>query len=372
MYYLLSILPILTGFICIVLALFLLLTPSQKKLANRFFAIFLILTAIDVGGWLWIAQPDALPSLNSFRSSLGYLQMPMFLGFILATCFSDLKFRQRDALHFVPFAIALLMLFSGPWGGGNSLWTQFQYSPAEWEIIILGSHLQYYIYIAVCVWTLLRFRDVFRQQFSGGHSATFRWLSQLVAISIFAHTLSFIRNLSGSALRIEAFVLLQISGALLVLGIVTWITLKTLLEPDLFRKVDRSLLQAAETIRIGETANTESQAIKAKLIAHMDGEKPYLDPNLTLQGLADQLALLPRELSELINSAFGVHFFDFVNRHRIDAAKKILLAEPRKPVTDILYAVGFNSKSSFNTAFKKETASTPSAWRREHIKPTEK
>lgn len=368
MSYLLSILPILTGFICILLALFLVLTPSQRKLANRFFAVFLILTAIDVSGWLWVGNSDLSATQNGIRASFSFLQMPVFLGFILATCYSDIQFRKRDVLHLLPFAVALLMVFPGQQIPGVSGSDAFQLSFNEWLFLNIATHIQYYAYIAVCVVVLWRFRKIFRQQHSGSRSATFQWLSQLVAVSIFAHTLSLIRNVIGYAEIGGAFEVLRIIGALLVLGIVAWITLKTLLEPDLFRKVDRTLLKASADLEARRSGGQETNDSRQKLLAHMATQQPYLDPGLTLQELADQLALLPRELSELINSSFGTHFFDFVNRHRIEAAKAMLRDESEKQITEILYAVGFNSKSSFNTAFKKETGSTPSAWRRAQVK----
>ncbi|WP_164118697.1 helix-turn-helix domain-containing protein, partial [Sphingorhabdus sp. Alg239-R122] len=59
-------------------------------------------------------------------------------------------------------------------------------------------------------------------------------------------------------------------------------------------------------------------------------------------------------------------FFDFVNGYRVSAAQDILLSSPDMTVLEILYAVGFNSKSSFNTAFRKHTGSTPTQYRRGH------
>ncbi|MEO0902667.1 MAG: helix-turn-helix domain-containing protein, partial [Bacteroidota bacterium] len=72
-----------------------------------------------------------------------------------------------------------------------------------------------------------------------------------------------------------------------------------------------------------------------------------------------------RELSILINHKMGQHFFDFVNSYRIQSAVDILKDPTKKKVTilEILYEVGFNSKSSFNTAFKKHTGHTPTTYR---------
>lgn len=63
------------------------------------------------------------------------------------------------------------------------------------------------------------------------------------------------------------------------------------------------------------------------------------------------------------------HFFDFVNEYRIKKAIQILKDRTQKELTvlEILYQVGFNSKSSFNTSFKKYTGKTPTDYRKEAL-----
>ncbi len=96
----------------------------------------------------------------------------------------------------------------------------------------------------------------------------------------------------------------------------------------------------------------------------MQSEKPYLDDKLTLQKLAEQIKLPEKQLSSLINQQTGKHFFDFINEFRINDAKSLLKSQPQLTVLEILYEVGFNSKSSFYTAFKKETGLTPTDYRK--------
>ena len=85
---------------------------------------------------------------------------------------------------------------------------------------------------------------------------------------------------------------------------------------------------------------------------------------MTLQKLAAQVDMPEKELSILINQQIGKHFFDFINEYRIREAKILLKDQPNLTVLEILYQVGFNSKSSFYTAFKKETGITPSDYRK--------
>ena len=98
----------------------------------------------------------------------------------------------------------------------------------------------------------------------------------------------------------------------------------------------------------------------------MNQQRPFLNSSLTIQDISDELKIPVRELSLLINHKLGQHFFDFVNSYRIEEAMKILQDSEKNKVTilEILYEVGFNSKSSFNTAFKKHTSTTPTAFRK--------
>ncbi len=94
-------------------------------------------------------------------------------------------------------------------------------------------------------------------------------------------------------------------------------------------------------------------------------QKPYINPELTVELLAKAASMRPKELSELINTQLGQNFFDYVNRYRIEEAQKLLTNPVDKKITvlEILYQVGFNSKSSFNTLFKKYTGITPTEFK---------
>ena len=103
-----------------------------------------------------------------------------------------------------------------------------------------------------------------------------------------------------------------------------------------------------------------------RIMTYMLEDEPFLDPSLTVKSLSEKINMPHRELSVLINQELGQHFFDFVNSYRIEKAKSILKDNTNTKLTilEILYEVGFNSKSSFNTAFKKHTGQTPTAFRK--------
>jgi AraC-like DNA-binding protein len=83
--------------------------------------------------------------------------------------------------------------------------------------------------------------------------------------------------------------------------------------------------------------------------------------------LAQIVGVTPNQLSFVLNRYLGKSFFDFVNSVRIDHALRLLVEEPDRQILDIAISIGFNSKSTFNLAFKKITGTTPSAYRATNI-----
>jgi AraC-like DNA-binding protein len=118
--------------------------------------------------------------------------------------------------------------------------------------------------------------------------------------------------------------------------------------------------------------NETSEALILRIKTHMKEDAPYMAASLSLDELARQVKISSKELSVLINHIMGLHFFDFVNEYRINHAMQILSDNNQTDLTvlEILYEVGFNSKSSFNTEFKKRTGLTPTIYRNTHLLST--
>jgi len=110
--------------------------------------------------------------------------------------------------------------------------------------------------------------------------------------------------------------------------------------------------------------------LKNELSHLMDTERLYLDSELGLPQLAKSISLSPHDLSYLLNEGFGMNFFQFVNTYRIEEAKRLLLSEKHRHlnILGIAYSSGFNSKTTFNTAFKRSTGFSPSQFI-QHAKP---
>ncbi|MFT7032147.1 MAG: adenylate cyclase [Cyclobacteriaceae bacterium] len=101
-----------------------------------------------------------------------------------------------------------------------------------------------------------------------------------------------------------------------------------------------------------------------QLLDHMHEKTPYVDPELSLRSLANQIDIHPNQLSWLLNESIGKNFNEFVNHYRINTFKEKATDKSHQHLTllAIAYESGFNSKTAFNTYFKKETGLTPKAF----------
>ena len=139
--------------------------------------------------------------------------------------------------------------------------------------------------------------------------------------------------------------------------------------PELYGRLDSKQISVKHLIARTNLKNSEednNNEYIEKIKIFMKQEEPYLDPSLSVYNLSKQLNMSAKELSILINHNLNQHFFDFVNEYRIRKAMEIFknTTDEKLTVLEVLYEVGFNSKSSFNTAFKKFTGTTPSEFKR--------
>jgi AraC-like DNA-binding protein len=107
----------------------------------------------------------------------------------------------------------------------------------------------------------------------------------------------------------------------------------------------------------------QQQQLLAKLKETMNSSRPFLKPDFSLPELADQLRVSVHHLSQVVNEGLGKSFFEMTAEYRIEEAKRLLKEQTNIKIEEIAEQVGYNSKSSFNTSFKKITGKTPSEWR---------
>ena len=116
--------------------------------------------------------------------------------------------------------------------------------------------------------------------------------------------------------------------------------------------------------RKSKIARVDTEAKAEKLRRLMEDEKLYCDEDLSLDTLGEHLDLKPHQVSELLNRLFNKGFHRFVNEFRVQEAARLLKSDLSRTILSIALASGFNSKSSFNTEFKRITGTTPSSFRR--------
>ena len=123
----------------------------------------------------------------------------------------------------------------------------------------------------------------------------------------------------------------------------------------------------------GKTSNKKIESADAimwseKLENAMFEKSLYKNPNLTLQDLSQEINISSHQLSQFLNTNLGKNFTSYVNEFRINEACKIITSSDKLTLEAVGYDVGFNSKSTFFTAFKKITGLTPAEYQKSHLK----
>ncbi|CCN47359.1 membrane hypothetical protein [Vibrio nigripulchritudo MADA3029] len=104
-------------------------------------------------------------------------------------------------------------------------------------------------------------------------------------------------------------------------------------------------------------------ALEKQLLNLLDTQRMFTDPDLSLQSLADRLGVKSYLLSQVLNQHMGVKFYELVNRRRVNYVCELMKNQPHKPILDLALEAGFNSKSTFNAAFKKYQDKTPTQFK---------
>lgn len=237
---------------------------------------------------------------------------------------------------------------------------------------------------------LQRHRETMHQLASSPASRELRWLTHFIlffsAIAAFYIVTSFQHEYLDSELigddTRETIVYWMLSIGVVYMGVLA------VLQPVIFSKDIRIDSPPAQSI-IPASTNTlpsskptqngkkyrnspltsESMGeMRAQLEQHLNTHKSYLDPELSLKSLSEQIGIGPHALSQVINDAIGMNFFDCINGYRLEAVKRDLVQERNRNILQIATDAGFNSKSSFYQFFRKREGMTPSQWRKMSVK----
>jgi AraC-like DNA-binding protein len=380
---LLNIVSIITSFQAILFAIYLLSNNPKKHPSSYFMAVFLLAYGIDFAAFFsaYYIYPVA-PNTGLFLSTTLYLAPPSFFFYIKSSLYSDFRLKRKDIYNLLPFVLINLLFFpfyylpniNGELAPSNAELIFVNYIiPVNYVLL----HVQGIIYLIASYIVLKRYKKLFLENFSNVENNKYRYLLQLILILAITDSASIIKNYVmfnvGGPLYEYALIFVNLFALIMV----CWLVYKALKSPELFTGIHSDLQSVDDIlkdnkkiwIRGKESGYDGSDENIWKIKSHMEESSAYLDASLSLETLASQMNISSKELSILINHKMGLHFFDFVNEYRINHAKDILSDKDQKDLTvlEILYEVGFNSKSSFNTEFKKRTGLTPTDYRRKYL-----
>jgi AraC-like DNA-binding protein len=360
-------------FVSLLMAFFLLTVKTENKLANRLFALFFIFSAIDLSGFFMYLYTENHRNLEIFRSTFCLLGMPSFYLYVLSVCYSDFRLKWKHLAHLLPFIIINLLFIPRIYlsiDEGSFIGPLNQMSEIYFIQVVI--EFQYVFYIVGVFLILKKYKEIYLENYTNPGTSTYKWLFQMTCVFLVAHSIVALKNILRYTGFREIFLWANVLVGSIALFVTCWFIMKALKYPELFRginsklKLTKDILPEAEgkPVSVNEQNGLISSQI-TELKQYMTEKEPFLDPSLTIQELSNQIHIPVRDLSILINHHIDQHFFDFVNEYRIQKAMNILKDQSKSQLTvlEILYEVGFNSKSSFNTSFKKYTNLTPTAYR---------
>ena len=138
--------------------------------------------------------------------------------------------------------------------------------------------------------------------------------------------------------------------------------------PDIVQKTEEAV---ATTYAVSTLIKVERETAVSEIKRLFEVEKIFTDEDVSLSRVAELTKLSPHQVSELINTQFQMSFSRLVRSYRVDAAKQMLINEPRASVLSVGMSVGFSSQSNFYAAFKDLTGVVPGKYRQSALKLTE-
>nr|WP_027250277.1 AraC family transcriptional regulator [Planktothrix agardhii] len=371
---------------------------KQDSLSDKLLGWFLFFAALFVVPWMtgfagWYVQGTVYREILFYTPFVhGLFMGPLLYFYVRSITNFHFRFSKKDLLHFVPGAAYLLWSLIVVVTDKLILKKYFLmdgYSDPDfdgWYQWLQNISILFYLVLSI------RFYRQYKQyvmfEFSFVDVANLNWLRNfLIAFAIITilplleELLSFFpffQNLDykGSWYSFFVFAVVVYYVAINGFNAVVVPLRKLLFEPELLLQYKSPALLTAATTTEAEFEIVESKINnieldnwKEKISMLMQSQHLYENAELTLSQLAKQLSTNPSLLSKVINTGFGINFNDFVNEYRINAMLEKLKQGEQKNQTllGIAFDCGFNSKATFNRAFKKQTGLSPKEWMEKNL-----
>ncbi len=380
------------------LAFALLTTKHNNKTANYLLSVLIILFSYYTLIKILSNTSEILnyPYLIRTYRPIFILACALIYFYCKALANPDFKFTYKDSLHLVPFGIyALIMLpffFSDPATKIASL--SLQPFTLSWIIERGFWVIVFFSYFGLSFRIIHIYQQHIKDIFSNIEKVKLNWLKNLLFAFAAIWMTALLRFLTAyGKVGYENKFLVPILLCMIIF-LIGWYALR---QPEIFsdrwdKVINANNQQSVSIVSVEKNPQKEPARLKQppkyehsslrerdisrhkdNLINYLEQEKPYTEPDLKLQDLADHLNIPSYQLSQIINTEIQQNFYDLINSYRIADAKQRLLDPKSQNITiiAIAYDVGFNSKSTFNNAFKKYTKMTPSQFKKSEMTKTD-
>lgn len=326
------------------LAIFLWSYQKGNHTSNKILSLLLLVLSFRIGKSVFFEFLDNL-DVKIIFVGLGTLMVigPLFLFFARSCADKDFRLSRKHWPHFVPATLGVLF---GIWINETHLETLSIFL----FLILFVSYYGHYLF-----YLIKTYKFTLKHRHKSLNQESYELL-RLLFYALLAIWIVYVLNLFDELIP-------YIVGPVLY-SIVAYLVSFIVIQKDYIQKIDHSKYK---TTPVSDEQTLQIFAKASKLIIDEQG---YKDPELTLKTLSDTLHVSTQVLSMSINQCGKMNFNSFINHHRIEESLRLLTREAyqHQTIASIAFEVGFNSISSFNAAFKKQTGKTPQEYRKQLIK----
>lgn len=340
-----------------------LLALARKRPASVWLALYLLgISHGALGDYLRIVAPhDWMPARLWSNLAAG----PLFYAYVRGIIGLGMGWRQL--VHFVPLALYLaVLLVTGAAGNHSALVTSWDHS--YWSIVF--TQVQSAFYIVAVLYRLRQHRQRVRANYSSTGDRDLRWLTTVSYVLIVFWAGWVMGGAHPSWLAwyaLERLAVFYFFGWYGMRQVEVFIPAMDAPQPEALDSGPVSPGEREKYARSGMTSAAQ-QLIGERLERRMKRERDYLESDLRLTELAERIGTTPQLLSQYLNRVLGLSFFDYINGLRIVEVQNLMRdpAHAGSTLLELAHAAGFNSKSTFNIAFKEIAGMAPSRWRALH------
>lgn len=364
----------------------LLYSKKTNHTANVVLAAAMFALSLDTfhSAYIIFGYYKEFPHFIGITYAFPFLYGPIFYLYAKLISSDSNTFNSKYYLHFIPFILVviygILFVYLKSSEFKLSLISNFGKSLPELVAISYLKPIHGIIYVYLTIHVVRVYNKKIRNSYSNVERINLNWLLHLTTgLSIIwgIVVINFIVN-ALSTREVELDHLIYMAASVLIYSI-GYLSLR---QPQIFEQKIKSdakeisVLSPTQAstplIKTGDgtsyqksgLTDIEAQNYLKNLLQIMETEKPYLNSDLTLRELAVKLSMSSHNLSEILNTRLNQNFYDFINRYRVEEVKRRLAKKESEKynLLAIAFDSGFNSKSTFNTIFKKQTNTTPSQY----------